>query len=106
VSPGVSPGSSNELSSGPTPDDGQNWWKYLLVALLIAVVGYRTYRFLFAPRPTFSPVRDPGSSAVDEETKALAINAQILLRPDIADGEYRISTDEPNLVRSVRREND
>jgi hypothetical protein len=42
---------------------------------------------------------------VDEGSKALAINSQILLRPDIADGEYLVSTGEPNLVKSVRREN-
>jgi hypothetical protein len=110
LSPDASPSSSNEPSPGLTPYDqssfGRNWWKYLLIALLIVFVAYRTYRFLFAPRPTFRPLRDAGSSEVDEGTKALAINAQILLRPDIADGQYRISTDEPNLVRSVRREND
>ena len=108
-SPGVSPKSSNEPSPGSTPYDqgsfGRNWWKYLLIALLISFLGYRTYRFLFAPRPIFRPLPDAGSSEVDEGTKPLAINSQILLRPDIADGQFRVSTDEPDFVRSVRREN-
>jgi hypothetical protein len=94
----------------PTPPDREtierNWWKYLLVALLISFVGYRTYGLLFAPRPTFRPVPDAGGSGVDEVTNPLAINSQILLKPDIADGLYRVSTAEPNLVRSIRREND
>lgn len=106
TSPVVSPGPSNEPSPAPNLYDKGNWWKYLLIALLIILVSYRTFRFLFVPRPTFRPVRDAGSSAVDEKTNALAINAQVLLRPDIADGDYRVSTDEPNLIRSVRREHD
>ncbi|MBC8028563.1 MAG: PKD domain-containing protein [Pyrinomonadaceae bacterium] len=117
-SPSSSPGSSptspgpprSITDSSPPPADGdppaRSWWKYLLVALLIAFVGYRTYGLLFAPRPTFRPVPDAGGSGVDEVTNPLAINSQILLKPGIADGLYRVNTDEPNLVRSIRREND
>lgn len=108
-SPGVSPKSSSEPFLGSTPTDqgsfGRNWWKYLLIALLIFFLGYRIYRLLFATRPTFRPLRDGGSSEVDEGTKPLAIDSQILLRPDIADGQFRVSTGEPDFVRSVRREN-
>lgn len=106
-SPGVPPRSNTDPTlSGDRNTLDQDWWKYLIIALLISFVGYWTYRFLFAPRPTFRPVPDAGGSGVDEATNPLAINSQILLRPDIADGLYRISTEEPNLVRSVRREND
>ena len=118
-SPSSSPGGSSSSSpvpprsvTEPSPPPGfldnfeRNWWKYLSVALLISFVGYQTFKTIFAPRPTFRSVPDAGGAGVDEETNPLAINAQILLHPDIADGLFRVSATEPNLVRSIRREND
>ncbi|HWN07787.1 MAG TPA: PKD domain-containing protein [Pyrinomonadaceae bacterium] len=122
ASPAGSPSSSPGSSPFSSPDDptrsitdptrgdgdllGQNWWKYLLILVLIAFVGYRTFKVLFAPRPTFRPVPDAGDSSVDEVTNALAINSQIHLNPDIADGLYSVNTEEPNLVRSITTEDD
>jgi hypothetical protein len=85
--------------------DGK-WWILLLLLLLISFMAYRAYKFFFAPRPTFRPIPDAGGSGVDEGTSALSINSQILLSPDIADGLYRVNTDEPNLIKSIRSEND
>lgn len=111
-SPSGSPSVSPDVTPPPVlPPDGPTdpwtlpWW-YLLIVLLVAGGGYWAFKALFVPRPTFRPLRDAGSSAVDEETNPLAINSQVLLKPDIADGLYRVSTDEPDLVRSIRREND
>ena len=118
-SPSISPDGS--ASSSPIPPKSitdpapspnfrnliqSDWWKYLLVVLLISFVGYRVFKMLFTPRPTFRAVPDAGGSDVDEGKNALAINAQILFSPDIADGLYRVSTTEANLVRSIRSEND
>jgi hypothetical protein len=87
------------------PTDPFPWW-YLLVALLIGGGGYWAFMALFLPRPTFNSRTDAGSSKVDEGSKALAIESQILLKPNVADGQYRVGVDEGNLIQSVRREND
>jgi hypothetical protein len=110
-SPGSSPGpprsvtDSSPSSQDPGTVDGK-WWIFLIILLLISFAGYRLYKFLFAPRPTFSPVLDAGGASVDEASTPLAINSQILLSPDIADGLYRVNTEEPNLIKSIRSEND
>jgi hypothetical protein len=88
---------------GPTGPGNFPWW-YLLIAL-IGGGGYWAFVALF-PRPTFTSHTDAGSSELDERSKALAIESQILLKPNIADGQYRVGVDEGNLIQSVRREND
>ena len=116
---GISPSPLNVISPTPaagpqdqTRDRSTEWprlpdnlWKYLLLAMLIVVVNYQTFKLLFVPRPTFSARPDAGGSDVDEGMKPLAINAQLLLRPDIADAQYYVSTDEVSFVRSMRRGN-
>jgi hypothetical protein len=106
--PSVSPG----VSITPTPGHGglqtflENWWKYLIVALLfISFVGYRTLRKIFAPRATFRSIPDVGGADVNDGMQALAITSQVLLRPNLATAEYEVHTDEAEFVRSVRREN-
>jgi hypothetical protein len=86
------------------PTDPFPWW-YLLIPL-IGGGGYWTFKALFLPRPTFSSRTDAGSSKVDEGSKTLAIESQILLKPNIADGQYRVGVDEENFIQSVRSEND
>lgn len=121
-SPGSSPGGSPSLSPGVTPtlspgssppfppagptDAGKFPWWYLLIALLIVGAGYWAFKALFVPRPTFRSCMDGGKCEVDQEGKPLAIESQILLKPNIADGQYLVGTNEGNLIQSVRREND
>lgn len=109
-SPSPSPGPTPILSPGSSPvvppggrTDSFPWWWLLLLPLL--GVGYWAFKALFVPRPTFSARRDAGSSEVDA-AKGLAIESQILLKPNIADGQYRVGVDEGNFIQSVRREND
>jgi PKD repeat protein len=83
----------------------KNWWVYLLIALLLIFVAYQIYRSLFMPRATFHPTRDTGSSEVDAGAKGLTINSQVLLRPNLSEGQYLVHTDEGDIIRSVRREN-
>lgn len=88
----------------PLPD---NWWVYLLILLLLLFVGYQLYRSLFVPRASFHPNLDMGSAEVDATatTKGLSITSQVLMRPNLSEGQYVVQTDEGNIVRSVRREN-
>jgi hypothetical protein len=75
--------------------------------LLLLFVGYQIYRSLFVPRASFHPNRDMGTSEVDatSATKGLSITSQVLLRPNVSEGQYVVDTDDGNIVRSVRREN-
>jgi hypothetical protein len=109
-SPSPSPGPTPMLSPGSSPlvlpggvTDFPWWW--LLLIPLIGGGGYWAFKALFLPRPTFSARRDAGSSEVDA-AKGLAIESQILLKPNIADGQYRVGVDEGNFIQSVRREDD
>jgi hypothetical protein len=116
ASPGASPNPSASGSQTLSPESsplppGPVWpwtfpWWYLLIALLVAGGGYWAFKALFVPPPTFRSRSDAGSSQVDQEGKPLAIESQILLKPNIAEGKYRVGTDEGNLIRSVKRENE
>ena len=94
---------------GPTwdfswPSIRDHWW-YLLPALLVPFVGYRALRSGFTPRPTVSFSPDAGHADVNDGMQPLSIDAEVILRPDIAEATYQITTDEPNLIRTVRRSN-
>lgn len=110
VSPTITPSVPPAVSVTPTPGKGglqtflENWWKYLIVALLVSFVGYRTLRKLFAPRAIIRSCPDAGAADVNDGMQPLAINSQVLLRPNIAAAQYEVHTDEANFVRSVRRE--
>ena len=91
----------------PLDTVSNNWWVYLLILLLLGFTGYQLYRAVFVPRATFHPNLDMGSSEVDTAaaTKGLSITSQVLMRPNLSEGQYVVHTDEGNIVRSVRREN-
>jgi hypothetical protein len=59
--------SISRLFSGRLEDD---WWKYALLALLLAFVGYTVLRWLLGPRPVFrekklAPIRLPASVTLE-----------------------------------------
>jgi PKD repeat protein len=109
---GGSSGNGGSTTSSPGQGDGDgpgsglpnNWWLYLLLALLLTFVAYQTYRSLLAPRTTFHATRDPGDAEVDSAAKGLEISSQVLLRPNVSDAQYLVYSDDA-IVRSVRREN-
>ena len=77
-----------------------------LALVLIAFGGYRGLKAAFFRRPSFKPRVDAGSAEVDEGKQPLAIDSQVILRPNIADVEYDVSTDDASLIVSIRRRND
>lgn len=82
----------------------------ILLALLIAIPlalfgGYRVFKWSFPPRPTFHALPDSGSSSLNEGRETPVIDFQLVLNPSIAGGQCRIRTDEPGLIRFVRRKN-
>lgn len=102
----TSDGPATSPSSPETPLAGlpDNWWLYLLIALLLIFVAYQIYQSLLAPRTTFHASRDPGSAEVEATAKGLEINSQVLLRPNISEAQYLVYSDDA-IVKSVRREN-
>ena len=79
-----------------------NWWKYLLLALIL-LVGYQGWKYFYAPRPTLVPNVDPGESQLGREGGPLAINFQMELNPNVNDGQVTVNTDGGSLIKSERK---
>lgn len=71
--------------------------------LAFAFVSYRGIKAALTPRPSFSSRLDAGGANVDEGAQPLAIESQVILRPHIADAEYKIKPDDASLIGSIRR---
>lgn len=118
--PSPSPSSSNTLAppilfNSPSSDDNDsgpwglpfqfwNWW-YILLALLIAGAAYWGWKALVPPRATFTARPDRGAAEVGTGTQSLSIDSQVILNSNVSGGEYLVYSEEPNIVRSVRRDN-
>lgn len=102
-SPTTSP--SGTPTPTPNPNGGgtsDNWWKYLLMAVLILFAGYEGWKYFYAPRPTLVPNHDPGESQLGSEGGPLAINFQMELNPNVTDGQITVNTDGGSLIKSER----
>jgi PKD repeat protein len=103
------------LFTTPSPGQGNgpwglqfpstDWWKYVLVALLIAGAAYWGWPLLIPPTPSFRSRPDQGESDVNGGARSLGIESQVILNPGVSEGQYLVYTDEPSIVRSVRRNN-
>ncbi len=100
LTPSPVPSASDDANDGavastaPTGDWRNYWWLVIPLALIALIAG----RKLLAPRPSIRTVADPGAANVSEAT-GLAIDSQVVSRPNALDGEHSISSDEPNLVK-------
>lgn len=119
-----SPGQSIEIATVlPTPtaspslppgvtgagDVGTNWWKYLLVILVVILVSFAAYRARrggSGPRLTISSHLDDGvaNSIAKSGSKNLTIDVELRLNPGLAKSQFHINTREANLIRSERRD--
>lgn len=105
----ASPNATPTPSVSSTPNLGgpfgrpEDWWKYLLLALLVIFLGYQA-RYFLLPRPKFVPNLDPGVSRVRAD-KPLSIDFQVALDPNVAGGQYGIETHEGGLIKSERESN-
>jgi PKD repeat protein len=87
------------------PVDKDNWWKWLLIALIVLVVGYQAAKMILAPRLTVRSYMDSGVSALEQEKEPLELNFQLLLSPNVSEGSYFIESPETDFIRSERRSN-
>jgi PKD repeat protein len=101
ISPVASTGERNTFFTGDPRDD---WWKYLLLALLLAFVAYRLGKWWLGPGSTVHTFADPGTATVTD-AKGLAIDSQVILRPNLTEAQHDVSPGEAGLVKNVRREN-
>ena len=104
ASPVATPSTSPTPTLGGPFESSDNWWKYLLLALLVLFLAYKTARYLLLPRPQFVPNLDPGASRVGAG-KALSIDLQLALDPNVTGGQYGIETHEGSLIKSERGSN-
>jgi hypothetical protein len=95
--------SSSSPSVTPTFNDGAsgNKWWYLLIAAVVLFLLYQASGLLFATQPTFAPFADHGVAAVAQEKGALPINFELVLDPNVAGGDYSVTTDQPRLVTNA-----
>lgn len=108
------PGNTTSSTSGTTdsnrnfpfgPVDKDNWWKWLLIALIVLVVGYQAAKLILAPRVTVRSYMDSGVSALEQDKEPLELNFQLLLSPNVSEGSYFIESPETDFIRSERRSN-
>ena len=90
-------------------DVGTNWWKYLLVILVVILVSFAAYRARrggSGPRLTISSHLDDGvaNSIAKSGSKNLTIDVELRLNPGLARSQFHINTREANLIRSERRD--
>jgi hypothetical protein len=86
------------------PFESWSWW-YILLALLIAGAAYWGLKALVPPRATFNARPDRGAAEVGTGAQQLSIDSQVILNSNVSGGEYLVYSEEPNIVRSVRRHN-
>jgi PKD repeat protein len=79
-----------------------DWWKYLLLGLLLAFVAYRLIKWASAPKTSIRGVADAGTASVKEEP---AIASQVAMRQGVSDARYFVRADEAGIVKSLRKEN-
>jgi hypothetical protein len=98
ASPTATPTPNSPLDGGSSDD----WWKYLLAALIL-FAGYQGWKAFHAPRPTLVPNVDPGDSQLKHGSGALGINFQMELNPNISDSQVAVNTDGGSLIKSERK---
>jgi hypothetical protein len=106
----TSPEATPAPSVSPTPTVSgwfgfpNDWWKYLLIALLLIYLGYKAATFFLLPRPKLVPHLDPGVARVGAE-KPLSIDLQLALDPNVTGGQYGLDTGGGSLIKSERGSN-
>ena len=101
-SPTISPSPTPTPSPPPGSGSSDNWWKYLLAALILFGV-YQGWKAFYAPRPTLVPNRDRGESKMGSESGPLGINFQMELNRNLTGGQVAVNTDGGSLIKSERK---
>jgi hypothetical protein len=82
-------------------------WKILAIVLLaVLLIAYRIAKWVFAPRPTFSPQLDasPRTKMNCSGPEPSLINFEMLLNTNLPEGRYQFHTHESQLISYLRRE--
>jgi PKD domain len=108
-SPGVggttnSPDGGSPVRPGPSGLFGSNWWWLLLLALAL-IATYQAVKMYLASQLTFRPVVDTGVTHFEQGAEPLGINFEMVLSPNVSEGQYGLETDETSFIRSERSSN-
>jgi PKD repeat protein len=119
VTPSPSPGGTSSPGGGGTttsPDAGSpssnaplgstnNWWWWLLLLALALIATYQAVKMYLASQLTFRPVVDTGVTHLEHGAEPLGINFEMVLSPNVSEGQYELETDETRFIRSERSSN-
>ncbi len=108
-----SPGSGSVSATTPSTTglDGNNpnvapgsirWWYWLLAGLLLLLL-FKATAYLFAAKPMFAAVSDPGVAGITNKKGLLPLDFQLVLNPNVSKGDYSIATKEPQLITNLDR---
>lgn len=99
----TSPYSSDTAQSVVTSEQaGGDWWKYLVLALPLALVAFVLGKKYLVGRPTIRTFPDHGTANVTDAS-GLVVDSRVE-RPNVLHGEHIVSSDDVSLVKNVRRE--
>ena len=99
----TSPDSSDTAQPVVTSEQaGGDWWKYLVLALSLALVAFVLGKKYLVGRPKIRTFADPGTANVTDAS-GLVVDSRVE-RPNVLHGEHIISADDASLVKNVRRE--
>lgn len=96
----ASPDSGGTKSNWPF-DPGNNWW-WLLLILLALIAAYQAWKMYLASQLTFKAVTDPGVTDLEQSKEGMGIDFELVLDPNISEGQYELETDEPSFIKSER----
>jgi PKD repeat protein len=105
-SPGAG-GITNSPDGGPIGPLGStnNWWWWLLLLALALIAAYQAVKMYLASQLTFRPVVDTGVTHFEHGAEPLGINFEMVLSPNVSEGQYGLETDETRFIRSERSSN-
>lgn len=101
ASPAPSHAPSTTTDSRPVGPKGL--WKYLLIAAVLLFLIYKGSGLLLGAQPTFAAFSDPGIAGLSDRKSGLPIDFQLLLRPNVSTGEYKVETGSGSLVQNYDR---
>jgi hypothetical protein len=90
---------NNQNNGGVT---SVKWWYWLFAGVLLLLL-FKATGYLFATKPTFAAFSDPGVAGISNQKGLLPLDFQLVLNPNVAAGDYSVTSDVPQLVTNADR---
>jgi len=89
----------NQNNRGVT---SSKWWYWLLAAVLLLLL-FKATGYLFAAKPTFTAVSDPGVAGISNQKGLLPLDFQLVLNPNVSAGDYSVTSEASQLITNTDR---